>query len=84
MKYLCSILFVALLLPLSFAQAAKSKSNSKENVHKTCVYKYLDCRDRCEYIQDQTQITACKAQCNRQYSCRPKKVRLPTHNPLED
>lgn len=86
MKYLCSVLFFALLLPLSVVHAEEQlakKSNSKANIHKTCVYKYLDCKDNCDYIQDQTQILSCKTQCNRKFSCRPKRARLPGGNPLE-
>lgn len=83
MKYFCSSMLLTLLVLLSFAQAATGRTNSKENIHKTCTYKYLDCKDTCDYIQDQTKIRSCKAQCNRKFHCRPKKVRLPAKNLLE-
>ncbi len=84
MKYLVATLLIASLLPLSAAQADTEKPNPKAEIHKTCVYKYLDCMDQCDYHQDESQIASCKAQCNRSYGCRPKKMPTPKSNPLEN
>ena len=87
MKYCYLVLLFIPLIPANFALAASSNS-SKENIHKTCAYKYLECRDSCEYHQDQTQISGCLAHCNRTYHCRPKAVPAaksnPKSNPLEN
>lgn len=74
MKYFLLCLLMMMLLPAAIVKAEEAK----RSVHKTCVYKYLTCRDNCEYHQDESSIRPCKANCDRKYSCRPKKTSLPT------
>lgn len=71
-------LVIAALLMLPFASDAASKKKPQDSdAQGTCIYNYMSCRDTCDYHQDRAEIDPCKAQCDRRYSCRPKKVTPP-------
>ena len=74
MKYCILSILLMLFLPLGGVQAEEQIAQSPQD---SCVYKYLSCRDNCDYHQNESEVQPCKANCNRQYSCRPKKVSLP-------
>lgn len=78
-KYL--FLLFLLVCPWSFSvvQANEDWRGADATTAKdTCVYKYLACRDNCDYHQNAEEVRPCKAQCNRTYSCRPKKLQRPS------
>ncbi|OGO92559.1 MAG: hypothetical protein A3F41_06525 [Coxiella sp. RIFCSPHIGHO2_12_FULL_44_14] len=55
----------------------QNDSSTNASKQQTCVYRYLTCLDDCDYRQNVEEVTPCKSNCKRQYSCRPKKVVLP-------
>jgi len=79
MKYPFIIsMLVIFLLPLSAVQANEDwRGADAAKAQKTCVYRYLACRDNCDYHQHAEQIRPCKAKCNRTFSCRPNKLKRP-------
>ena len=73
-------LFFVFNIALAANEPPSDQSNAAKKARaaqKTCAYKYLECMDNCDYHQEQSKINFCKQQCNRSYSCRPKKVKLP-------
>ena len=65
--------WVLVTFVLSIAATVNVSFAASKDVTKTCVYRYLSCKDNCEYFQNFSQIKSCKSSCNKRYSCRPKK-----------
>ncbi len=74
MKSLIIILGLGLVFSVGTVQAESARSQRASGAQETCVYKYLSCRDTCDYNQDASQIEPCKVSCDRKFSCRPKKA----------